>query len=229
MGRVYAKTDCDGYRRALHGVYHCLKRNKALPGIGGIQVAVLDGHERTASYLRHCQGCLERTIHTANGDRIQYYHRDVTIMITGERFRYLLDVEPQRRGEDEVKAARRLLERVLAAYPRAFQLVLADALYGQAPFINYLRARHKHVLIVLKNEQRELYQDARSLFAAQAPKTGWHKGSDCRWWDAEGFLSWDGIKQPLRVVRSVETTRTKRQATKEFALPSPSPQCLRFI
>jgi hypothetical protein len=32
----------------------------------------------------------------------------------------------------------RLLTRVLAAYPRAFDLVLADALYAIAPFFNFL-------------------------------------------------------------------------------------------
>jgi hypothetical protein len=60
MGRVYAKISCEDYRDALHDVYTCLKRNKALPGIGGFDAAVLDGHETNSSYLRHCKGCLER-------------------------------------------------------------------------------------------------------------------------------------------------------------------------
>ena len=38
-------------------------------------------------------------------------------------------------------AVRRLLERVLAAYPRAFDVVLSDALYATAPFVNFLLAR----------------------------------------------------------------------------------------
>jgi hypothetical protein len=40
----------------------------------------------------------------------------------------LLDCEPRLPDEDEVATAMRLLTRVLAAYPRAFDLVLADAL-----------------------------------------------------------------------------------------------------
>jgi hypothetical protein len=218
MGRVYSKMVNDGYRTALRNVYTTLKRNKAFRGIGGIHAAIIDGHERTSSYLRHCDGCLERVKHTVNGDRIQYYHRDVTIMIAGERYRYLLDVEPQLPGEDEVAAAKRLLERVLTDYPRAFQLVIADALYGQAPFINFLRSRRKHVLIVLKDERRELYQDVVPLFNSQKPKIGRHRSSDCLWWDEEGFSSWDGLNESLRVVRSVEKTRIKRQATDEIEL-----------
>ena len=35
-------------------------------------------------------------------------------------------------------AAHRLLARVLETYPRAFDVVLADALYATAPFINFL-------------------------------------------------------------------------------------------
>lgn len=215
MGRVYSKIVCDGYREALHHAYTRLKRNKSLPGIGGIDAAVLDGHESSSSYLRHCEGCLERTVHTVNGDRIQYYHRNVTIMIVGEKFRYLLDAEPQKPGEDEVATALRLLDRVLKVYPRAFQLVVGDALYSQARFVNFLRAHNKHVLTVLKDDRRELYKDAMPIFATQKPKPGKHKSSVCRWWDEEDFLSWDGVKCGIRVVRSVEKTRTKRQATGE--------------
>ena len=113
----------------MHHVYSRLKRNQALPDIGGLSVAVLDGHETHASYRRRCSGCLQRTIPSESGERIPYYHRNVTLqLLTGSELRILLDLEPQRPGEDEVATARRLLERVLARYPRAFQLLLADGL-----------------------------------------------------------------------------------------------------
>ena len=59
MGRVYGQLETGGLRKGLHHIYTCLKRNKALAGIGGLNVAVLDGHETHASYLRHCAGCLD--------------------------------------------------------------------------------------------------------------------------------------------------------------------------
>jgi hypothetical protein len=74
VGRVFARIDTLGLRKGLHQIYSRLKRNKALNGIGRLTVAVLDGHETHASYLRHCVGCLQRTVHTQEGDRIQYYH-----------------------------------------------------------------------------------------------------------------------------------------------------------
>src|SRR5712692_9312773 len=143
LGRVHALLDANGLRQGIHDVYECLKRNKALPDIYGLGVVVLDGHESHASYLRHCSGCLQRTIHGAGGDRLQFYHRQVTLLLLPgalpgrETVRLLLDHEPQRPGEDEVETALRLLARVIPAYPRAFDLVLADALTPERRFSTF--------------------------------------------------------------------------------------------
>ena len=137
----------EGLRRGLQQVYRRLKRNKALRGVGEWNIAVLDGHENHASYRRHCRGCLKRTLRTEQGEKIQFYHRQVTLMLRCEKMRLLLDVEAQLPGESEVATAVRLLERVLPAYPRAFQLLLGDALYAQAPFLNFLMRHGKQVLV----------------------------------------------------------------------------------
>ena len=90
----------------------------------------------------------------------------------GDPLRLLLDQEPQRVGEDEVATALRLLERAIGSYPRAFNLVLADAPYATAPFFNFVLAHGKHVLTVLKDERRHLLQDATGLFPHVAPLPG---------------------------------------------------------
>jgi len=82
----------------------------------------------------------------------------------------LLDAEPIRPGEDEVAAAIRLFDRVVDRYPRAFDVVLGDSLYAQAPFFNHVKSRGKDVLAVLKNEQRDLFQDAQSLWTQIEPQ-----------------------------------------------------------
>ena len=81
MGNVYSRMDAGTVREAIHQVYGGLKRNKALPDNRGIPVAIVDGHERHARCRRHCSGCLERTIHSERGDRLQYYHRQVTLLL----------------------------------------------------------------------------------------------------------------------------------------------------
>jgi len=217
LGRVHALLDADGLRQGIHHVYQRLKRNKALPDIYGLGVVVLDGHESHASYLRHCPGCLQRTIHCEGGRRIQFYHRQVTLLLLSgappgyAAVRLLLDHEPQRPGEDEVETALRLLARVIPAYPRAFDLVLADALYAQAPFFNFLLARGKHALVVLKDERRDLYQDVAGLFKHLAPRPGCYRSRQCSWWDFPDLLSWPQVHTPVRVIRSLETYVLRRQ------------------
>jgi len=76
IGRVAALVDSADLRELQHHLYSRFKRMKALePPAHGLMVAVLDGHESHATFRRHCPGCLQRTIHTTEGDRIQYYHR----------------------------------------------------------------------------------------------------------------------------------------------------------
>ena len=199
MGDVHALLNSDGLRAGIHYVYERLKRNKALPDIQGLGVAVLDGHESHASYRRHCAGCLQRTIHSEKkGDRIQFYHRNVTLMLVpGARpghkaIRLLLDLEPQRPGEDEAATALRLLGRVLAAHG-------------------------KHDLVVLKDERRNIYQDVLGLFKLVQPQKGRYRSRDCLWWDFPELVSWPQVKVPLRVIRSVETYSVRRQLSGEVA------------
>ena len=221
VGRVYSLLEVEALRTGLHHLYTRLKRNKALPGLGGLAVAAIDGHESHASYRRHCSGCLERTIHTEPGDRLQYYHRPVVLMLLSEggpgraALRLLLDLEPQRGREDEVAAALRLLERVLARYPRAFDLVLADGLYAQAPFFNFLLRHHKHALVVLKDPRRDLYQDAFGLFQLTPPQSGQYRSRDCQWQDLEDLRSWPQVQVPVRVVRSQERYTQRPQLTRQ--------------
>lgn len=212
VGRVCAEVDLEGLRQTARQVYAKLKRGKALgPPAHGLMAAVLDGHESHATYLRHCEGCLERRIETRNGTKVQYYHRHVTLQVVGRDMTVLLDAEPVRPGEGEVSAAIRLLERVLEHYPRAFDVVLGDALYANSAFFTFVRSRGKHALAVLKDERRDLWEDSRSLFAGmtpvEIPRGRWV--ASC--WDLEGFTSWPQVGQPVRVVESLERKTVRRQ------------------
>ena len=225
LGRIVAGMEAGSLRQGIHHVYERLKRNKALPDLYGLAVAVLDGHETSASYRRCCDGCLKRT--TSSG-QTQFYHRNVTLMLLcgapPERpaVRLLLDLEPQQPGEAELAAALRLLERVLAAYPRAFDLLLADAYYGVAPFLNFLLAHGKQALVVLKDERRDTYQDAAGLWVQQPPQLGRYASRSCRWWDIPDLQSWPDVHGPIRVVRSEESWTVKSQLTKELTPQSTS-------
>ena len=67
----------------------------------------------------------------------------------------------------------RLLTRVPAAYPRAFDLLLADAPYAAAPFFNFLLDHGKHSLVVLKDDRRNLYEDVQGLLQLAPQTSDW--------------------------------------------------------
>jgi hypothetical protein len=191
LGRVCEQMDPTPIRKMLHEMYAALKLRKALePPAHGLMVAVLDGHETHATRRRCCAGCLVRMIHTAHGDVEEFYHRVVCLVLVGAELCLVLDVEPIRSGEDEVAAALRLLDRVVADYPRAFDVVGGDGLYAQAPFFNHVKALGKEAIAVLKGERRDLLQDAQALWATMPPvidETGPVR-RDC--WDISGFKTW---------------------------------------
>lgn len=117
----------------------------------------------------------------------------------------------QRPGEGEVPAAKRLLERVFAEYSRYFDAVVGDGLYLEAPFVNFCREHHKHVVVVVKGEHRLLLQDAQGLFSQRAPKQ-WTEGRrTVQYWDEEGFTSCEGVGEPLRVLHTLETKHLRER------------------
>jgi len=215
LGDVAEVINVADVRAVLREHYRLRRRKKTLrPVAHGVWPLVLDGHEINSSFLRSCPGCLRRTVHTKHGDRIQYYHRCVLALLVHADGVLLLDVELQEPGEDEIGAARRLLARAIDQYPRAFNVVVGDALYLHPGLWRQAWAHGKYCLAVLKNEDRDLLVDARSLFSQLQPTVHRHGRTEAAWWDIEGFTTWSQFGQPVRVVRSVETTTVRRQATR---------------
>ncbi len=220
IGRIYAQMGSGPLRQSLRDVAYRLKRNKALIAREGYYIAAVDGHELFASRKRCCPDCQTRTI-TVKGESVtEYYHQAAVCQLIGQDLALVLDLELLRPGEGEETAAKRLLERVFANYPRFFDIVVADALYLDAPFINFCRDRHKHVIVTAKGDHRLLLQDARGLFAALEPgRFGDRRGNvrrDVRYWDEEGFTSCEGVKEPLRVLRTEETVRRRERIGGEW-------------
>jgi Transposase DDE domain len=211
LGRVYALLDSDSLRQVLVQVHHRLKRNKALADGDDLKVAAVDGHEFFKSRKRCCPQCQQRTL-TIQGEPVtEYYHQGVVCHLIEHQLAVPLDVELLRPGEGEETAAKRLLERVFANYPRFFDVVCGDALYFDAPFINFCLEHHKHALVVVKGDQRLLLQDAQGLFAQQPPQLWQDRRRTVQYWDEDGFTPCAGVKQPLRVVHTVETVRRRER------------------
>ena len=170
----------------------------------------MDGHEFFASRKRCCPQCLTRTIQLKEETVTEYYHRGVVCHLIDRDLALPLDVELLRPGEGEETAAKRLLERVFAQYSRFIDVVVGDALYLDAPFINFCLDHHKHAIVVIKGEQRLLLQDAQGLFAHQAPSEWSQKKRSIRAWDQEGFTSCEGVAS-LRVLHTEELIRRRER------------------
>jgi len=213
VGRVCSQLELPELREVLYELYSRFRRNKlfARPRTELIAL-ILDGHESSASYRRHCAGCLQRRMVIGGEQRVQFYHRSVMAQLQVGDVTFLLDTEPQAPHEDEVAAALRLLLRVVSRIPRAFEVVLVDGLYARAEFFRAARARGKEVIAVLKDDRRDLLQDALGLFATIQPIRERDGSTERLMWDLDGFGSWEAMGRPVRVVRSRETTTWHSQA-----------------
>ena len=218
-------VDAAPLRECLGSIMGRLRRNKVLRPRHGLMLAAIDGHETHSSYKRCHKQSLQREI-TVNGKKvIQYYQRFTVFQIIGEDFYFLLDLEPVLPGDDEVASAMRLLARVLANYPRCFDVLTCDAIYLRPSMIGILRAANKHFVAVLKENQSELLDEARRLLPAEPPetftlpKTPGKSAREVQLHQADGFVT-NSINTPLRVVHAHETgTRNELIAGKSLETP----------
>lgn len=195
-----------------------LKRNKAFDAgrVQGRIVAALDGIEVLSSYSRCCERCLQRRVTVKNQDgqpeeRIQYYHRAVGCQIVSSPVKPFLALEWLEPGEGEDTAALRLLARLPERYgSRFFDILLLDSLYAQAPVLRLAKNAGWNVVITLKQEGRELYQNAMGLFQARPPDRTFVDQADgarrqVRLWQTDGLPFTAAYPEPVRVMRTEET------------------------
>ena len=82
-----------------------------------------------------------------------------------------MDEEPVLPGETETTAALRLLERFHARMPRFLDVLAMDAFYLQASFAKRALDLGYGLVTILKQENRDLYQDADGLFEITESET----------------------------------------------------------
>jgi CRISPR/Cas system endoribonuclease Cas6 (RAMP superfamily) len=64
-------------------------------------------------------------------------------------------------ARDSIPVSFMVIERAVRRYGRFFDVVLANALFTEAPFYNFrLEHHHKDVIMVVKGEQQVFFQDA---------------------------------------------------------------------
>lgn len=197
-------------RRVLSLTAHMAKRKKALKqiscGIGTYLVAAIDGHELWSGTKQCCPECLTREIGKDNEKETQYYHKVVVLQLVGVTPALILDIEPVLPGEGEIAAALRIIRRSRKHYPRFFDIISADALYLIKPFADAVREEGYNFVIVLKQENRELYRDVDGLMKITDCKEKKTETGEIKLWDFENLESWTQLDYKVRVVCSQEKT-----------------------
>lgn len=219
LGYAYARLPPDGQRLMLVKTAALARRKKMLRHrkIRTPWTVMVDGHELFSSFSRHCEKCLDREVKVAGEVRIQYYHRHVMAILVDAEPPMPFDLEMVEPGEGETVAARRLVERVMKDFPWV-RLFTLDALYLEAPILKMIAATGRGAIVVLKQEERDLYKDVLGICSMERPKEAQTPdGVPTLYWDIPGLQTWTALEGiPVRVVRSIRTRKIRRRVKGEW-------------
>ena len=227
-----AKFDIETLNQQLVFIAKRLKRMKALEpmaGFQGLKVVALDATEFFRSSEIHCDHCLEFSVSSKDGKRIDYVHKGVLAsMISAETHPFLAfepilrkDVSskaeakaevPEPEGhEGELTVAKRLLAKLDQMYPKDFYDVLSlDALYVNLPIIKEVRKYEKHLVARVKDKRTTIFKEIEALSKLTQPKE-WKidNKTTLKTWDIDDLHISLGYSIPLRGVKAIETTIEK--------------------
>lgn len=170
IARVADKVDIDSIRDVAAHVYKISRAKKMIEPYLGQYIAIIDAHEITTSQYCKCSQCRKRKRKIKNGIKYEYYHSFTALILAGGKYSFVLDIKPIAPGENEVTSSCRLTKRVCQNYPRAFKILIGDALYLNEKIFKLLESHHKKTIAVLKEERRQLFEEANRLSLLTEPK-----------------------------------------------------------
>src|SRR5260370_14157187 len=162
---------------------------------------------------------MEREVqHKVNGEMqtdIQYYHRIVVVVLVSTEFPIPLGVRFQKNGEGEVACALALLQDLVGKLGRRFlDVLVGDALYLQAPFVQEVERLGLVWAFTLKENQPELLGEGERL--PQQSPAGVHPepGREIRYWHLPE-VDWPVADRQVRVVKTVRIEHQRRVTVSE--------------
>ena len=198
-----------------------LKRNGVLSSdwSRGLVVAAVDGIEICSSFVRCCDDCMAREIkHKVNGELrtdTQYYHRIVAVVLVSPPIPIPLGIRFQKNGEGEVACALALLTELVDRLGRRFMDVLVgDAIYLQAPFVEKVQRLGLDWAFTLKDNQPAFLNESKRL--TQTSPTGAHaeKDLEIHYWHLPE-VDWPVADRFVRVVKTERKVKRRRVVVNE--------------
>ena len=210
IARTADTMDLEEIRSVGIEIYGKARKKKMFEPCYGMWVGVVDAHEQITSPYCRCPYCRNRTITKKDGVKeTQYYHEFTAFILAGPKISYILDIEPVLPGQGELKSAYRLIDRVCRNYPKAFKIVIGDGLYLKETVFNLLEKHHKYAIAVLKEERRQLFEEANRLSLLSEPQIYKRGKTYYRVWDHSICGCWDGYGKKVRVIVSEEETHKR--------------------
>ncbi|WP_142383425.1 transposase [Bacillus sp. V3-13] len=210
------------------------RRNKVLRGgtIDGWVVSAIDGVELFESVKKSSQEALTRVIDGVT----HYYYRFVGCMTIGMEPRIVWGMEPLKvregdscqKDEGEITAAKRLVKQLYERFHHFTDILVCDALYAKAPFINLVTSFNIDLIIRMKDMRLDIVKDALGLFSKRKPDRVWTTKEKNQVIRVEAWEAYDmemaNVLVGIRFVRFVEHTQILRRGkvikteTKEILL-----------
>src|SRR5260370_21800354 len=144
--------------------------------------------------------------HKVNGEMktdIHDYHRIVVVVLVRTSFPIPLGVRFQKAGEGEVACALALLQDLVGQLGRRFlDVLVGDALYLQAPFVQEVEDLGLDWAFTLKENQPELLREAERFTQGDPGGVSSESDQELRWWHLPE-VDWPVADRLVRVVKTV--------------------------
>ena len=215
--------EVEDVREMNDGLIDKIAENKVLREntINGLRAAAVDGLELFTSKVKCCEGCLTREV---NGEE-EYFHKAVVCMTVGSDPHIALGMEmlgPKNGGSDkdegEMTGVKRLLTNLHRDHYHFADVIVADALYMNAPFINLVKDIGMDAVVRAKDMRLNIVKDALGLFKKRKAD---YEFNDTKKrvlaWDEDNFFM-EGCPHNIRFLKFVEywTTPKGKEMSREM-------------
>jgi hypothetical protein len=204
-----------------------LKRNGVLKSdwARGRVVAAVDGIEICSSYCRCCDACMSREVERKIDDELQkctqYYHRLSAVTVVSTPFPIFLGIRFQKECETEVACSLALLKDLIEILGRRFiDILVADAIYLQAPFILDVESLGLDWVINLKDNQPSLLAEAGRLTMGPPRDHETTSQQDLKLWHVPQ-VDWPVADRTVGVVKTVRVQNAKCVKVEEIQVETP--------
>lgn len=201
MNNVVREIQPDHFDKLIAGLASSLHRSKALRRFlhDGALVVAIDGTQLLEFRERHCEHCQHRVLKDGS---VQYFHYVVAAKIVTEiglvvPLAFEFCENPAGMGEFdkqdcELKASRRLLEKVRRLFPRQRLMLVGDGLYAEQSTFDICAKHGWDFMITLKEgklksvdrqlpEDRSRWDGTRTAYAAPDSPGGARRCLQIRW------------------------------------------------